>query len=34
MTINAFHLSYVATHMPSFMTDLRTQSRQNQGEEQ
>ena len=26
--INAFNPAYVRTHMPSFMTDLRTQSRQ------
>ena len=28
MTINAFHPAYVATHMPEFLTNLRTESRQ------
>lgn len=28
MIINAFNPAYVRTHMPEFVTDLRTQSRQ------
>jgi len=28
MNINAFHPSYVATHMPEFLTTLRIESRQ------